>query len=155
MPKLDFEAIPQGNNTGYPPPFDADVSGRRYRRLAPIAGLTRMGATHVVLEPGSYSSQRHWHRSQDEMVIMLKGEAVLIEDEGETPVHPGDILAWAAGVENGHRLHNRSDTDCAFVAISAGDAEKDSGEYPDIDMIFDADGYARKDGTRYETARLP
>ena len=153
MPKLDLEAIPQANTTGYPPPYDADVAGRWFRRLAPSAGLTRMGASHVVLQPGACSSQRHWHREEDELVVMLTGEAVLIEDEGETPVGPGDVLAFPAGVPNGHRLHNRSDAPCSFIAISAGDADADSGEYPDIDMVFDAQGYARKDGTRYPARR--
>jgi uncharacterized cupin superfamily protein len=155
MPKLDLDAIPQTNATGYPAPFDADVAGRWYRRLAPAAGLTKLGASYVVLKPGAFSSQRHWHRGQDELVVMLVGEAVLIEDEGETPVRPGDVLSWAAGVENGHRLHNRSDSDCVFVAISGGASADDSGEYPDIDMVFDPDGYARKDGSRYPAKRIP
>lgn len=155
MPKLDLEAIPRTNATGYPPPFDAEVEGRWYRRLAPPAGLTLLGASHVVLRPGAYSSQRHWHAGQDELVVMLAGEAVLIEDGGETPVSAGDVLAWPAGVENGHRLHNRSSADCVFVAISGGDRASDSGEYPDIDMVFDADGYAREDGTRYAAERIP
>lgn len=155
MPKLDIDSIEQSNATGYPAPYDADVSGRWWRRLAPVAGLTKMGVSHVVLEPGAYSSQRHWHRVQDELVVMLSGEAVLIEDEGETLVKAGDVLAWPAMVENGHRLHNRSDAPCSFIAISAGDRDEDSGEYSDIDMTFDAQGYARKNGTRYETERLP
>ena len=155
MPKLDLDAIPQTNATGYPPPYDAEVAGRWYRRMAPVAGLTKIGASHVVLKPGAFSSQRHWHREEDELVVMLAGEAVLIEDEGETTVRPGDVLAWPAGAQNGHRLHNRSSEDCVFVAISAGDKAKDSGEYPDIDMIFDPEGYARKDGTRYPAPRTP
>lgn len=155
MPKLDLDQIPQTNATGYPAPFDRDVAGRWYRRLAPVARLTRLGASHVVLKPGAHSSQRHWHREQDELVVMLEGEAVLIEDEGETLVRAGDVLAWAAGVENGHRLHNRSARDCVFVAISGGSQDEDSGEYPDIDMVFDPEGYARKDGTRYPVRRLP
>lgn len=155
MPKLDLDAIPQTNLTGYPPPYDREVEGRWYRRLAPAAGLTSMGASHVVLKPGAWSSQRHWHAGQDELVVMLAGEAVLVEDEGETVIRPGDVLAWPAGARNGHHLQNRSGADCAFVAISAGSRDADSGEYPDIDMVFDADGYARKDGTRYETTRLP
>lgn len=155
LPKLDLDAIPQSNATGYPPPFDTDVEGRWWRRLAPVGGLTMMGASHVVLKPGAHSSQRHWHRGQDELVVILSGEAVLIEDEGETVVRAGDVLAWAAGVENGHRLHNRSDTDCVFVAVSAGSREADSGEYSDIDMVFNADGYFRKDGAPYPTQRLP
>lgn len=153
MPKLDLESIPQTNATGYPAPFDAQVEGRWYRRLAPVAGLTRMGASHVTLRPGAFSSQRHWHREEDEMVIMLMGEAVLIEDGLERTVHPGDVLAFPAGVADGHHLHNRTAADCVFLAISAGDRAKDSGEYPDIDLVFDADGYARKDGTRYDAKR--
>ncbi len=155
MPKLDLDAIPRTNATGYPPPYDAEVQGRWYRRLAPVAGLTKLGASHVTLKPGAFSSQRHWHSEEDELVVMVSGEAVLIEDEGETTVRPGDVLAWPAGLTNGHRLHNRSGEDCVFVAISAGDKAKDSGEYPDIDMVFDPEGYARKDGTRYAAKRTP
>lgn len=155
MPKLELDAIPQTNATGYPPPFDAMVEGRWYRRLAPVAGLTQMGATHVTLAPGGYSSQRHWHRGQDELVVMIAGEAVLIDDSGETPVRAGDVLAFPAGEANGHHLHNRSEEPCVFVAIGAGDRETDSGVYSDIDMVFGPDGYARKDGTPYESPRLP
>jgi uncharacterized cupin superfamily protein len=155
MPKLELDAIPQTNATGYPAPFDAMVEGRWYRRLAPVAGLTLMGASHVTLAPGGYSSQRHWHRGQDELVVMIAGEAVLIDDSGETLVRAGDVLAFPAGEANGHHMHNRSGEPCVFVAISAGAGAADSGVYSDIDMVFDAQGYARKDGTRYPAARLP
>lgn len=155
MPKLDLAAIPQTNATGYPAPYDALVAGRWYRRLAPAAGLTLMGATHVTLAPGGYSSQRHWHRGQDELVVMIAGEAVLIDDHGETPVAAGDVLTFPAGEANGHHLHNRSEEPCVFVVISAGGREADSGVYSDIDMVFDPQGYARKDGTRFDSKRLP
>ncbi len=153
MPKLDLDAIPQSNATGYPPPFDAAVAGRFWRRLAPAAGLTLMGASHVVLKPGAWSSQRHWHRDEDELVVMLSGEAVLIEDGGETVMRAGDVVGWPAGATDGHHLVNRSDADCVFIAISAGPA-KGTGEYSDIDMVFTADGYQHKDGTPYPARRL-
>ena len=66
----------------------------------------------------------------------------------------GDVLAFPAGEENGHHLHNRTDQPCIFVAIGAGERETDSGVYSDIDMVFGPDGYARKDGTRYDSKRL-
>jgi uncharacterized cupin superfamily protein len=153
MPKIDIEAIPQSNATGYPAPYDAEVQGRFWRRLAPVSGLTQMGASHVVLKPGAWSSQRHWHDGEDELLIMLTGEAVLIEDEGEQPVRPGDVLAWAVGVQNGHHLINRSDADCSFICVGTGDRSKGGG-YSDIDMTFDANGYYHKDGTPYPTTRL-
>ena len=153
MPKLEVEAMPQSNATGYPAPFDKEVQGRYWRRLAPVGGLTHMGASHVVLRPGAWSSQRHWHEDEDELVIMLSGEAVLIEDEGETIMRAGDVAAWPAGVANGHHLVNRTDRDCIFIAIGSGD-KNGGGEYPDIDMKFDADGYFHKDGTPYPTTRI-
>lgn len=153
MPKIDIDAISQSNATGYPAPFNEAVQGRYWRRLATAGGLSQMGASHVVLKPGAWSSQRHWHAAEDEMVIMLSGEAVLIEDSGETILRAGDVAAWAAGVQNGHRMENRTDVDCVFIAISAGDKDG-GGEYSDIDMTFAADGYFYKDGTPYPTERI-
>ena len=150
MPKIDLEAIPQANRTGYPPPYDQEVQGRWVRRLAGPAGLTAMGASHVVLKPGAWTSQRHWHALEDEFLVMLSGEAVLVEDHGETVLRAGDIAAWPKGVENGRHLQNRSDADCSLVAISAGDSANDHGEYPDIDLKFaKGGGYLHKDGTPY------
>jgi uncharacterized cupin superfamily protein len=149
MPKIDLEAIPQANRTGYPPPYDREVQGRWVRRLASPAGLTALGASHVVLKPGAWTSQRHWHAEEDELLVMLSGEAVLVEDEGETVLRAGDVAAWPKGVRNGHHLQNRGDADCAMICLSAGDSERDHGEYPDIDLKFSGEGYLHKDGTPY------
>ena len=149
MPKIDLEAIPQANRTGYPPPYDQAVQGRWVRRLAAPAGLSEMGASHVVLKPGAWTSQRHWHAEEDELLVMLSGEAVLVEDDGETVLRAGDIAAWAKGVRNGHTIQNRSDADCSLIAVSAGDSANDRGEYPDIDLKFAPEGYLHKDGTPY------
>jgi uncharacterized cupin superfamily protein len=154
MPKLDLSAIPQTNATGYPSPFDQPVQGRHYRRMAPPSGITQFGASHVTLAPGAWSSQRHWHTELDELLVMLSGEAVLVEDDGETIVRAGDMCAWPAGARNGHHLQNRSNKPCVFVVVDGGAKEGDRGEYPDIDMVFGPEGYARKDGTPYLTERL-
>ena len=148
MPKIDLESIEQVNRTGYPPPFDKDVAGRWYRRLAPPGGLTQFGVSHVTLKPGAWSSQRHWHDNEDEFLVMLSGEAVLVEDEGRTVLRAGDCAAWPAGVKNGHHLCNESDSDCTFVVVGSGAGG--AGGYSDIDMMWTADGtYTRKDGTPY------
>jgi uncharacterized cupin superfamily protein len=149
MPKLDLEAIEQINRTGYPPPYDAPMAKRRYRRIAPAAGIEDFGATHVVLEPGGLSSQRHWHEAEDELVVMLEGEAVLVEEDGETVMRPGDLATFPKGVANGHHLVNRSASPCTFVAI--GKPAASDCHYPDIDLHLDAasGGYTRKDGSAY------
>jgi uncharacterized cupin superfamily protein len=155
MPKLDLESIEQVNRTGYPAPFDREVQGRWYRRLAPATGLTDFAASHVVLKPGAWSSQRHWHDGEDEMLVMVAGEAVLVEDDGRTTLYPGDLAVWPKGTGIGHHLCNESETDCVFVVIGGGDARNTGGGYSDIDMLFTADGsYTHKDGTPYPAKRV-
>src|SRR4028119_669443 len=102
MPKIDLDAIEATATTTYPPPFDREVRGRWYRRLGPAAGLTDFGVTHVRLEPGAWSSQRHWHPEADEFVVMIAGEAVLIDDNGEHPMTAGDSAAFPKNDGNGH-----------------------------------------------------
>jgi uncharacterized cupin superfamily protein len=154
MPKLDLDSIQATNRTGYPPPFDRPVAGRWYKRLAPAGGLTAFGVSHVVLKPGAWSSQRHWHAGEDEFLVMLSGEAVLVDDSGEQILRPGDCAAFPMNDGNGHHLQNRGEADCAFIVVGAG--ANAGGDYPDIDMAFTPEGtYVRNDGTPYETKRVP
>lgn len=148
MPKIDLDSIEQSNRTGYPAPFDKDVQGRWNRRLARAAGLSDFGVSHVTLKPGAWSSQRHWHDGEDEFLVMLEGEAVLVEDDGRTVLKAGDCAGWPKGSTNGHHLRNESGSDCVFVVVGGG--TNTGGGYSDIDMMFTAAGkYVRKDGTPY------
>jgi uncharacterized cupin superfamily protein len=150
MPKLDLDSIESTSRTGYPPPHDAAMAKRHYRRLAPAAGLEDFGVSHVTLDPGGISSQRHWHEGEDEFVVMLAGEAVLVEDQGETALRAGDCAAFAKGVPNGHHLVNRSDAPCTFIAV--GKPARTDCHYSDIDLHFDSatDAYVRKDRGGFE-----
>ena len=148
MPKLDLDAIPQTNATGYPPEFADKVQGRNYRRLAPAAGLTDFGASHVVLEPGAWSAQRHWHEEEDELLVMVEGEGTLVDDSGDTVMRPGDIAAFPKGDGNGHVIQNRSDRPCVYVVVSKPAAS--DCHYPDIDMhLTEGRGFHRKDGSEF------
>lgn len=153
MPKIDLDAIEPTNATGYPPPFDREMAGRWYRRLGPAAGLSDFGVSHVMLKPGAWSSQRHWHYAEDEFLVVLSGEAVLVDDDGPRTLRPGDCAAFPKGDGNGHHLRNEGEADCVFVVVGGG--EKRGGEYSDIDMMFTADGrYVRRDGSDYGAERV-
>jgi uncharacterized cupin superfamily protein len=149
MPKLDLDAIEQTSRTGYPAPFSEAMAKRHYRRLARGAGLVDFGVSHVVLEPGGISSQRHWHEGEDEFVVMLEGEAVLIENDGETTMRPGDCAAFPKGIPNGHHFVNRGQAPCVFIAV--GKVAATDCHYPDLDMHLDAASgrFTHKDGSPY------
>ena len=148
MPKVDLSSIEKTNATGYPEPYAQDVARRQYSRVGVASGLTRLGMSHCTLQPGGWSSQRHWHSGIDEIVIMLDGEAVLVENDGETVLRPGDLATFAADIANGHHLINRSNRNCSFVAIDNSEGEGDC-HYPDVDLKWNMGQlrYTRKDGS--------
>ena len=108
MPKLDLESIESTNRTGYPPPYDAPMAKRHFRRLAPAAEIEDFGASYVTLEPGGISSQRHWHEGEDELVVMLEGEAVLVEEGGETAGQDGRGRTAGSYAERGRSGSRRT-----------------------------------------------
>jgi len=77
-------------------------------RLGQAAGLTQFGVNLVRVAPGAWSSQRHWHAVEDELVYMLDGELWLVTDAGEELLVAGDCAGFKGGVRDGHHLQNRS-----------------------------------------------
>ncbi|MCP1468354.1 putative cupin superfamily protein [Sphingobium sp. OAS761] len=147
MPRIEANTIAQTNSTGYPPAHAALVGGRWVRRLGQAAGLSDFGVSQVMLKPGAASSQRHWHEDEDEFVVMLAGEAVLVEDGSRTAMRPGDMAAFPKGEPNGHHLVNESDADCLFLAF--GRPPLGDCHYADIDMVWTGGSYRRTDGSDF------
>jgi uncharacterized cupin superfamily protein len=151
--KIDLEKAPKRFGTNYPPPFDAPCKNRTRFRLAMAAGLTQFGVNRLVLPPGQWSSQRHYHSKDDEFICVLEGEVVLVTDAGEELLRAGDCAGFPAAVPSGHHLQNRSERDAIVLEIGSSFAD-DVAEYSDIDMRALPEGYTRKDGTPYEAPRL-
>jgi uncharacterized cupin superfamily protein len=156
MPKIDLSTIPVKTGSLYPEPYAALMAGRSSLRLGDAAGLTQFGVNLVTLEPGAVASLRHWHLKEDEFAIVLEGDLILVEDEGETAMRPGDCAAWKAGVANGHRFVNRSDRPGRFLVIGSK-APDEVASYSDVDfMIHMNEGKPRftyRDGTDWKGPR--
>ena len=135
MPKIDLSTAPTRSGTRYPEPFAAPCRPRHGLALGDAAGLTQFGVNLVTLPPGSWSSQRHWHSSEDEFVWIVAGELVLVTDAGEQVMRPGECAGFPAGQRDGHHLQNRSAQDATILVVGTR-SEDDWGEYPDIDMMF-------------------
>jgi uncharacterized cupin superfamily protein len=132
MPKLEIERVPSRVGSDYPEPFDAAASDRSVRVVSEAAGLRDFVATHVTVPPGGWSSQRHWHEGEDELVIVLSGEAVLVDETGRHLMRAGDIATFRKGEANAHHLRNESAAPCVLFAVSL--PEGSPVHYPDIAM---------------------
>ncbi len=154
MPKLDLSTVQAAQGTTYPEPFAGPCRARSNTRLGLALGLTQFGVNVTRLPAGAWSSQRHWHRHEDELVYVLEGEVTLIEDEGETTLRAGDVAGFKGGVPNGHHFVNRGTADVVMLAIGSR-FDEDYAEYSDIDMktlpgrYSGQSRYVHKDGTPY------
>ncbi|MFK7861786.1 MAG: cupin domain-containing protein [Granulosicoccus sp.] len=147
MPKLDVSKVKVRTGSGYPAPFDEPCVARKSERLSDAGGLTQFGVHRVVLSPGAWSSQRHWHTHEDELVYILAGRPILVDDSGETQLEPGDVTTHIAGDPNGHHMINRTEEDVLYLIVGTRAPKEDTGHYPDIDLRIPANGTAHRQFT--------
>src|SRR5258707_309512 len=143
MPKIDIAKIPADAVNNYPDPFWKPIVGRERKRLGNAVGLTQFGVNLTTLKPGTWSSQRHWHASEDEFIYMLEGELMLHEDSGETVLKPGDAAGWKANGGIGHCLINRTDKDALYLEVGTRSTDE-RVHYPDVDFRMERDGTSRR-----------
>lgn len=143
MPKLDLSTLPVRTESSYPAPHDKPIAGQRAGvEVARSSGLTGFGAWKVTVQPGGWSSQRHWHSHEEELIVMLSGKLLLVEEGSETLLTPGDIASFRPGIANAHHLVNRSAAPATFFAVGTNAPEADICHYPDIGMEWrPAEGY--------------
>ncbi len=151
VPALDPGTIESLAGTSYPAPFDKATQGRTKRRLTQALGLTRFGVNITEMAPGGGSALRHWHSHEDEFVYVLKGEVVLVTDDGEQTLRPGMCAGFPAGKPDGHCLQNRSDEIAVIIEVGSRDMD-DACHYPDDDLLckpgrYENAVFTKKDGT--------
>jgi uncharacterized cupin superfamily protein len=105
--------------------------GNREQQLARSLGITQFGVNHVVLEPGACSSLRHWHEAEDEFILVLEGELVLHDDNGEHRLSAGMCAAFPAGEPNAHHLCNKGNASARLLAIGTRHRGREVVHYPD------------------------
>ena len=137
-------------HAGKPHPLSGQNDGP-YAKIAlgDAVGLTQYGVHLERLPPGSRSSHRHWHETEDEFIYMISGELVLIEDH-ETLLRAGDAAGWKAGQPLAHCLENRSDSEAEILVVGTR-RDSDVVHYPDHDLILhrhaDSRTFTRLDGS--------
>jgi uncharacterized cupin superfamily protein len=119
-------------------------------RYSDVGQLKQFGANLETLQPGSRSSERHWHEREDEFLYLISGEATVIENDGMHVLYPGDAACWPAGTANAHCVVNRSSSPCTYLIVGTRPTH-DICHYPDAGRALHTDGetwrMVRDDGT--------
>jgi uncharacterized cupin superfamily protein len=146
-PAIDPATVPVREGSNYPKPLRGAVEKRQKQALGDAVGLTHYGVNLVRLPPETWSSQRHWHRNEDEFIYVLEGEVTLVTDGGEQVLQPGSAAGFPAGKADGHHLVNRSSSDVVYLEVGDRAGEEDVA-YPDVDLKL-----TRRNGPRVFTRR--
>lgn len=154
MPKLNLDELDPRIGSNYPAPFDTPCQARSGLRLSEAGGLSQFRANLMTLKPGAWSSQRHHHSAEDEIVYIVSGHPTLYEGANGVTLSPGDITTHPMGDGIGHHMKNETEVDAVYLVIGGRNPETDHAVYPDIDLDLPANGttervYQRKDGRFY------
>ena len=88
--------------------------------------------------------------------MVTEGELILVQDEGETLMHPGDCAAFPAGDTNGHHFLNRTDREARFLVVGTR-APREVATYSDVDLVVEIEGgkarFTHRDGTPFAGPR--
>lgn len=149
---FDPQTLKPRIGSGYPAPFHEAAKDREKRALGDAAGLSQFGVNLVHLPPGAWSSQRHWHSGEDELVYVLEGELTLVTDAGEEVMKPGMAAGFPCGQPNAHHFINRSPGTAVYLEIGTR-SPSDICSYPDIDLHLEIEDdqpiWLHKDGRPY------
>ncbi len=144
--------LPVRSSTIYPDVMANEIRGRTSIGLGNAFGLDQFGANITILPPGVWSSQRHAHTVEDELLIALEGEMVIVDNHGRHPFRSGMVAGFKAGSGNAHHVVNESDKTARFLVIGTR-SQTESIDYADVDMkAVKTNGtflVTRKDGTPF------
>ncbi len=117
---------PVRTGSRYPVPYNEPCMARTKHILGDVFGLKQFGVNLVLLPPGSWSSQRHWHEKEDEFIYIVEGEITLFDNSGEHLLTPGMCAGFRAGNPNAHCLKNSEWQACTIFG-SRHACERGSG----------------------------
>lgn len=95
------------------------------------------------LAPGKLSCPYHFHTDEEEVFIIIEGEALLRQNNSKRVVKKGDLLFFKRGPEGAHQLFNHTDLPMKYLDLSTN---RDTGrvQYPDSNKISVGDGHIYK-----------
>ena len=101
-------------------PFDYGFEPPIIARMADIGralGSAAIGLAIQTVPPGNWSSRRHRHVFQEEILVVMAGSGTLHHGNEMLPVRPGDAICYLAGDPEPHAFENTGSEDLVIWAF--------------------------------------
>jgi uncharacterized cupin superfamily protein len=98
-------------------------------------GANKLGFHAEILPPKCFSCPYHFHHSEEELFLVLEGEATLRQADRFRKVAKGDLIFFPNNPEGAHQFYNHTDRPFKFFALSTMD-KFEVCEYPDSKKTY-------------------
>ena len=119
-------------------------AGEHYQhQSAPLAsemGAKKLGFHAEILEPKAFSSPYHFHHSEEELFLVIEGQATLRQANQFRIVKQGDLIFFTNSPEGAHQFYNHTNQPFKFLALSTMDP-LEICEYPDSNKYAVMDNF--------------
>jgi uncharacterized cupin superfamily protein len=118
------------------PRFTAPAGvGSIVRAVSDTAGLTRMGVSVRIVQPGLAGSNRHFHMVEEEWTYVVAGRGTVRIGRHRLPVRAGSFVGFPPGPRPHHLL---AEGDAPLEVLEGGERrrQEDYGCYPDLGKRF-------------------
>jgi uncharacterized cupin superfamily protein len=116
-------------------------------RIGYELGSETVGASLWELPPGEAAYPYHYHYSDEEIVIVLRGRPTLRTPEGERVLEQGEAVRFGLGPEGAHQIQNPTEEAVRFLSVSSH-GRPDIVVYPDSNKISASERPPREPGLR-------
>jgi uncharacterized cupin superfamily protein len=119
-------------------PFEYDDTDPEAYRAGAVAVSSLAGGKENVIKafevPPGQSVCPYHYEYVEEWLLVLEGEVVVRDPEGEHSAQRGDLICFPPGPDGAHKVTNRAD-DMARVIMFSSSREPSVAVYPDSDKI--------------------
>jgi uncharacterized cupin superfamily protein len=135
----------------YRPDFEEGERPEGFRarraRIGYELGAETIGASLWEVPPGQAAYPFHFHYSDEELVIVLRGRPTLRTPAGLRELEEGEAVRFPLGEEGAHQIINRGEDPAVFLAISSS-GHPDVVLYPDSGKLGVGERLPRGGGLR-------
>lgn len=120
--------------------FEFSEHGERYRfsnkEISKLFKTQGLGFHLEILHAKTFSCPYHYHEKEEELAIVIEGEAILRSNGAFRKLVPGDLVYFSTGPESVHQIYNHTGNDFKFFALSTKIPDEKC-YYPDSNKILD------------------
>ncbi|MGZ5279631.1 MAG: cupin domain-containing protein [Pseudobdellovibrionaceae bacterium] len=113
-----------------------------YKPMSEKFGANNLGFYTKIIGPKKFSCPYHWHSGEEELVIVIEGEATVRNNGEFRIIKPGDLIYYGTGPDSVHHMYNHTDKPFKYFVLS-NQVPTETCHYPDSKKQSEPEGFSQ------------